>query len=91
MRSQLLWNKLVSVRIANSINITDKQKNETFQNFIKNSGETEYNLSEIFISLANSTNYSALEKANSMHTRLNSSNFISMAEQFSDGAINIGN
>jgi peptidyl-prolyl cis-trans isomerase SurA len=91
LRSQLLWNKLVSIRIANSINITDKQKNETFQNFIKNSGETEYNLSEIFVSLANSTNYSALEKANSMHTRLNSSNFISMAEQFSDGAINIGN
>lgn len=91
LRSQLLWNKLVSIRIANSVNITDKQKNETFQNFIKNSGETEYNLSEIFVSLANSTNYSALEKANSMHTRLNSSNFISMAEQFSDGAINIGN
>lgn len=91
LRSQLLWNKLVSVRVANGINITDKQKNETFQNFIKNSGETEYNISEIFVSIANSTNSSALEKVKSMHTKLNSSNFISMAEQFSDGAININN
>ena len=90
LRSQLLWNKLISITIASSITITDKQKNETFQNFIKNSGEVEYNLSEIFISLANNTNYSATEKVNSIHAKLNSSNFISMSEQFSDGAINIG-
>ena len=91
LRSQLLWNKLVSVRIANGITITDKQKDETFQNFIKNSGEVEYNLSEIFVSSANNTNYSATEKINSIRAKLNSSNFISMTEQFSDGAINIGN
>ena len=91
IRSQLLWSKLVSSRIASSITITDKQKNETFQNFIKNSGEVEYNLSEIFVSLANNTNYSAIEKVNSIRAKLNSSNFISMTEQFSDGAINIGN
>ena len=91
LRSQLLWNKLVSVRIASGVTITDKQKNETFQNFIKNSGEVEYNLSEIFVSSANNTNYSATEKVNSIRAKLNSSNFISMTEQFSDGAINIGN
>jgi peptidyl-prolyl cis-trans isomerase SurA len=91
LRSQLLWSKLVSVRIASSVTITDKQKNETFQNFIKNSGEEEYNLSEIFVSSANNTNYSATEKVNSIRAKLNSSNFISMTEQFSDGAINIGN
>jgi len=91
LRSQLLWSKLVSARIASSITITDKQKNETFQNFIKNSGEVEYNLSEIFISSANNTNYSATEKVNSIRAKLNNSNFISMTEQFSDGAINIGN
>lgn len=91
LRSQLLWNKLISARIANNITITDKQKEETFLNFIKNSGEIEYNLSEIFVSSANNTNYSAIEKANSMYTKLNNSNFVSMAEQFSDGAVNIGN
>ena len=32
-----------------------------------------------------------IEKVNSIYSKLNSSNFISMTEQFSDGAINIGN
>lgn len=91
IRSQLLWNKLISIRIANNITITAKEKEETFQNFIKNSGETEYNLSEIFVSSANNTNYSAIEKINSIYAKINTSNFVSMAEQFSDGAVNISN
>ena len=50
IRGQLLWNKIISYRIANNISISNKQKEEALQNFIKNSGEVEYNISEIFIS-----------------------------------------
>ena len=51
IRGQLLWNKIISYRIANNISISNKQTEEALQNFIKSSGEVEYNISEIFISL----------------------------------------
>ena len=92
IRSQLLWNKLVSIAISSNIKVTEKQKEETFQNFIKTSGETEYNTSEIFVSFSsNNNNFSAKEKIDSIHNKINISNFMSMAEQFSDGAVNIEN
>ena len=50
IRGQLLWNKVISYTIANNITISNNQKEEALQNFITNSGEVEYNLSEIFIS-----------------------------------------
>ncbi|MAI02210.1 MAG: hypothetical protein CBE14_001530, partial [Rickettsiales bacterium TMED254] len=88
IRSQLLWNKLINITIANNIKISDKQKDEAFKNFIKNSGETEFNLSEIFISYAEAKNQdTALEKINSIYSNLTTSNFITIAEQFSDGAV----
>lgn len=92
IRSQLLWNKLVSIAISSNIKVTEKQKEETFQNFIKTSGETEYNTSEIFVSFSsNNNNFPAKEKIDSIHNKINISNFMSMAEQFSDGAVNIEN
>ncbi len=89
IRSQLLWNKLVTLTISNNIKVTDKQKKEAFDNFIKTSGESEYNISEIFISFSSNNTISAKEKVFSIYGKTNSSNFFSMVEQFSDGAINL--
>ena len=90
IRSTLLWNKMVSSTVANNISVTEKQMEESFENFIKNSGETEYNISEIFISLgANNSSLLSGEKLNSILSEVNISNFNSMAQQFSDGAINV--
>lgn len=90
VRGELLWNKIISYRIANNISISNKQKEDTLQNFIKNSGEVEYNISEIFIS-SDSQNAmaSAEEKMLSIFKRANNSNFTALAQQFSDGALNI--
>ena len=63
-----------------------------FKNFIKNSGEVEYNISEIFIShTLNKTENSSEERINSIYNKINSSNFTLLAQQFSDGALNINN
>ena len=92
IRGQLLWNKIISYRIANNIKISNKQKEEALQNFIKFSGEVEYNISEIFISSSsNDLENSTEEKINSIYKRANSSNFTILAQQFSDGALNINN
>ena len=49
IRGQILWNKIIAYRFANNISISNKQTEEALQNFIKSSGEVEYNISEIFI------------------------------------------
>ena len=68
IRGQLLWNKIISYRIANNIKISNKQKEEALQNFIKFSGEVEYNISEIFISSSsNDLENSTEEKINSIY------------------------
>ena len=92
IRGQLLWNKIIAYRFANNISISNKQTEEALQNFIKSSGEIEYNISEIFISLAsnNLENYSK-DKIYSIYNKVNSSNFAALAQQFSDGALNINN
>ena len=92
IRGQLLWNKIVSYRIANNITISTKQKEEALQNFIKNSGEVEYNISEIFISSdSNELEDSSEERINSIYNKVNTSNFTTLAQQFSDGVLNINN
>ena len=92
IRGQLLWNKLISYRITNNISISNKQIDEALQNFIKNSGEVEYNISEIFISSNfNSAEDYTEEKVFSIYNKVNSSNFKLLAQQFSDGALNINN
>ena len=92
IRGQLLWNKIVSYRIANNITISTKQKEEALQNFIKNSGEVEYNISEIFISSdSNALEDSSEERINSIYNKVNTSNFTTLAQQFSDGVLNINN
>ena len=92
IRGQLLWNKIISVRIANNISISNKQTEEALKNFIKNSGEVEYNISEIFISSnLNNEEISSEEKIYSIYNKVNSSNFTLLAQQFSDGALNINN
>ena len=92
IRGQLLWNKVISYRIANNITISNKQTQEALQNFIKNSGEVEYNISEIFISpTLNNLEDSSEEKIYSIYNKVNSSNFTLLAQQFSDGAVNINN
>ncbi len=92
IRSQLLWNKIISFTIANNISVTDKQKEENLQSFIKNSGEIEYNISEIFISNSEENNTSlSQEKLEFILSEVNISNFQSIAQQFSDGAVNINN
>ena len=53
IRSQLLWEKLIYNIIIKNISISEKQINETFDLLVKKSGEVEYNLSEIFVSLDN--------------------------------------
>ena len=92
IRGQLLWNKIISYRIANNISISNKQTEEALQNFIKSSGEVEYNISEIFISNAsNSLENSSEDKIYSIYNKVDSSNFTILAQQFSDGALNINN
>ena len=92
IRGQLLWNKIISYRIANNISISNKQTEEALQNFIKSSGEVEYNISEIFISHAsNNLENSSEDKIYSIYNKVNSSNFTILAQQFSDGALNINN
>ena len=92
IRGQLLWNKIISYRIANNISISNKQTEEALQNFIKSSGEVEYNISEIFISFtSNNLENSSEEKIYSIYNKVNSSNFAILAQQFSDGALNINN
>ena len=90
IRGQLLWNKVISYTVANNISISNNQKEEALQNFIKNSGEVEYNVSEIFISsnTKNLENFSK-EKIYSIFNKANPSNFTTLAQQFSDGALNI--
>ena len=92
IRGQLLWNKIISYRIANNISISNKQTEEALQNFIKSSGEVEYNISEIFISPnSNNLENSSEDKIYSIYNKVNSSNFTILAQQFSDGALNINN
>ena len=92
IRGQLLWNKIISYRIANNISISNKQTEEALQNFIKSSGEVEYNISEIYISQAsNNLEDSSEDKIYSIYNKVNSSNFAILAQQFSDGALNINN
>ena len=92
VRSQLLWNKLISLTVANNITITEKQKEEAFQNFLKNSGEVEYNISEIFVSFSTAnTGSTSKARIDEIYEKVNNTNFVSMVQQFSDGAINLNN
>ena len=92
IRGQLLWNKIIAYRIASNISISNKQIEEALQNFIKSSGEVEYNISEIFISHAsNDAENSSEDKIYSISNKVNTSNFTILAQQFSDGALNINN
>jgi len=92
IRGQLLWNKIISYRIANNISISNKQAEEALQNFINSSGEVEYNISEIFIShSSNDLVNSSEDKIYSIYNKVNSSNFTILAQQFSDSALNINN
>ena len=92
IRVQLLWKKIIAYRIANNISISNKQIDEALQNFIKSSGEVEYNISEIFISHAsNNIEYSSEDKIYSIYNKVDISNFTILARQFSDGALNINN
>ncbi len=92
IRGQLLWNKIIAYKIANNISISNKQIEEALQNFIKSSGEVDYNISEIFISFtSNNLENSSEEKIYSIYNKVNSSNFAILAQQFSDGALNINN
>ena len=91
IRGQLLWNKVISFRIANNISISNKQIEEALQNFVKSSGEVEYNISEIYISSSSNLENSSEDKVYSIYNKVNSSNFAILAQQFSDGALNINN
>ena len=88
VRAQLLWQKILNVLIIKNIKVTNEQSSEAFELFLKNSGETEYNFSEIFISFSNSNDaFAAKEKINSIYSQTNFNNFLLLAQQFSDGAI----
>ncbi len=92
IRVQLLWNKIISYTIANNISISNKQTEEALQNFIKSSGEVEYNISEIFIShTSNNLENTSEDKIYSIYNKVDSANFTILAQQFSDGALNINN
>ena len=55
---------------------------------IKNSGEIEYNFSEIFISL---DNIEAEQRIKSIYSKITNQNFLLLAEQFSDGIVSNNN
>ena len=82
IRSQLLWEKLIYNIVIKNISVSEKQISETFDLLVKKSGEIEYNFSEIFISL---DNVEAEQRINSIYSKINSNNFLLLADQFSDG------
>ena len=82
IRSQLLWEKLLYNIVISKVRVSEKQISDTFDLLVSKSGEIEYNISEIFISL---DNVEAEQRINSIYSKLNSKNFLLLAEQFSDG------
>ncbi len=82
IRSQLLWEKLIYNIVIKNISVSEKQILETFNLLVKKSGEIEYNISEIFVS---SDNVEAEQRINSIYSKVNSNNFLLLANQFSDG------
>ena len=88
IRSQLLWQKIIFNVIAKNVIVPEEKILEEYDLILKKSGETEYNISEIFIS---SDNIEAEERINSIYVRANNQNFILLAEQFSDGVAFSGN
>ncbi len=88
IRSQLLWEKLIYNIIVKNIRVSEKRISETFDLLVKNSGETEYNISEIFISL---DNIEAEQRIKSIYSKITNQNFLLLAEQFSDGIVSNNN
>ena len=88
IRSQLLWEKILYSIVIKNVTVSEKKISETYDLFIQKSGEIEYNISEIFISL---DNIEAEQRINSIYTKANSQNFLLLAEQFSDGVVFLGN
>ena len=82
IRSQLLWEKLLYNIVISKVRVSEKQISDTFDLLVSKSGEIEYSISEIFISL---DNVEAEQRINSIYSKLNSKNFLLLAEQFSDG------
>ncbi len=87
IRSQLLWEKLLYNVVIKGITISEKKISETFDLIIEKSGEIEYNISEIFISLDNNA---AEQTIKSIYSKLETKNFLLLAEQFSDGIVYSG-
>ena len=88
IRSQLLWEKILYGIVIKNITVSEKNIIETYNMLLKKSGEVEYNLSEIFISI---NNLEAEQRINSIYSRINTQNFLPLAEQFSDGVVLSGN
>ena len=80
--------KLIYNIVIKNISISEKQISETFNLLVKKSGEIEYNISEIFVSL---DNIEAEQRINSIYSKINSKNFLLLADQFSDGIISNSN
>lgn len=88
IRAQLLWQKILNILVIKTVKVSEEQSSEAFNLFLKNSGETEYNFSEIFISFSSSNdNFTAQERINSIYSQTSTNNFLLLAQQFSDGAI----
>ena len=87
IRSQLLWEKMLYGIVIRNITISEKTILETYNLLLQKSGETEYNISEIFVSL---NNLEAEQRINSIYNRANNQNFLLLAEQFSDGVVFLG-
>ena len=88
VRSQLLWEKILYGIVIKNITVSEKNIVETYNMLLQKSGEIEYNLSEIFISI---NNLEAEQRINSIYSRINTQNFLPLAEQFSDGVVLSGN
>ena len=88
IRSQLLWEKLLYNIVISKVRVSEKQISDTFDLLVSKSGEIEYSISEIFISL---DNVEAEQRINSIYSKLNSNNFLLLAEQFSDGIVSNSN
>ena len=63
--SQLLWEKILYGIVIKNITVSEKNIIETYNMLFKKSGEVEYNLSEIFISI---NNLEAEQKINSIYS-----------------------
>jgi peptidyl-prolyl cis-trans isomerase SurA len=88
LRAEIAWTKLVSRRLRPQIKIGDDEVEEVYQDFKRNAGKTEHNISEIFVRVNDAADAAvARETAEKLADDVRrGANFANLARQFSANA-----